>query len=456
MRPCSLRSSLVLAALIAALSAVAAGAGLLTAVLVWPGTPARLLRSELLEEVRHLDAGLQTRADGGVRVVLDLPAANVYDAMPKDTAFLVLDAQGRELAHSIEGPALQALRGMPPEASTLHLDNGARPLQLQVIQSSIVRDGYRYTVRIARSERLVFTLADYAAKLYLRAGVTTAVLTLAFFMIVVFLMISRLLRPVRRASEAAARIGPRNLSIRLRSDGLPTELAPLIDALNLALTRLEDGFRVQQDFLATAAHELKTPLALLQAEIELGATADPETLLRDTALMARQVNQLLHLAEVSEGHNYRFVDLSLGTAAADAIDYLSRMAEQRQVRLRLDRAGGDLQVHADSGALFVLLKNLLENAIHHAPPGSTVLLHLGPRSVSVQDEGDGIPDGEVPHLFRRFWRGAGGRQIGGAGLGLAICREICLAHGWTIAFDGVHAGRGARFVVAIPRAEAAV
>ncbi|MFC4727256.1 sensor histidine kinase [Coralloluteibacterium thermophilus] len=476
MRPCSLRTRLVGAALLAALLAISAGFALTQVARIastppsdidpagdladwdidWPDTTGRLLQKELREELEHLDEGLVVAPDGSAHVMLERPSAHAYDAMPKDTAFLVLDADGRELVSSDEGPALQALRDMPAGARALLLDNRGTPLPLYVIEGTIERDGRLYTARVARSERLMFSLINYARKLYLRAGVVTVALTLTFFVVIVFLMVNRLLRPLREASEAAARIGPHTLSIRLRGQGLPSELAPLIGALNSALTRLEEGFRVQQEFLATAAHELKTPLALLQAEIELGATADPEVLLRDTALMARQVNQLLHLAEVSEGHNYRFARVSLRVEAAGAIDYLSRMADQRGVALRLDleRDEPGRWIEADAGALFVLFKNLLENAVHHSPAGGEVRLRVGAEGFSVEDEGDGVPAGAAPHLFKRFWRGAGAHE-GGAGLGLAICREICLAHGWTITLDAAHGDRGARFVVAMPRGNTA-
>src|SRR5690606_8852477 len=125
-------------------------------------------------------------------------------------------------------------------------------------------------------------------RVYVRTGAIAMVVALCTFALVVFLANRRLVRPLQRASGIASRISPRNLSSRLQVEGLPSELQPLIDALNDALARLEQGFRVQQEFLANAAHELKTPLSLLQAEVELGE-ADRETLLRDIGQMARQV-----------------------------------------------------------------------------------------------------------------------------------------------------------------------
>lgn len=253
-------------------------------------------------------------------------------------------------------------------------------------------------------------------------------------------------RPLRQVSQAAAQVGPRRLGTRLRSDQLPSEVEPLINAFNAALERPEQGYRVQQEFLAAAAHELKTPLALLQAEIELSGAPNTQVLLPDTAQMARQVHQLLHLAEVSEGHNYAFAPVQLVTVVDDATDYLRRLADQRAVHLVVeDTDAASSRVDADASAVFVLVKNLLENAIHHAPPGSSVRVRVRGDGFSVCDAGPGVPPAQRPMLFKRFWRGT--KEGDGAGQGLAICLEICHSHGWTIGLDGEAAGAGARFVV---------
>lgn len=448
MRRTSLRQRLMLAALVASLSALAVGAALI-AIRVWPHAREKTLREELIGELDDLEQSLRV-AHGRVALVLAQSDADLYDAMPVDSAYTVTDVSGRELARSVQGPALQALRHMAADTRELTVRSQTRAVHLQVAQREVIREGRRYVIRAARSDRLVLTLKEYTGKRYLRAVVFTAFLTLLLFLVVAFAMINRMLRPLRRASESAARIGPRNLSARLQTDGLPTELIPLIDAFNAALARLENGYRVQQDFLACAAHELKTPLALLQAEIELGGVSNPELLLRDTWLMARQVHQLLQLAEVSEGHNYALAPLSLHAAAADVAEYLTRLADQRAVYIALRQHGPDPTLQADAGAVFVLLKNLLENALHHAPPATVVTLSVGAGEISVQDQGDGVRPQDRPHLFQRFWRGADA-HAGGAGLGLAICKEICEAHGWCIALDPD--ASGARFVVRIPMPE---
>ncbi|HBK46392.1 MAG TPA: two-component sensor histidine kinase [Xanthomonadaceae bacterium] len=444
----------MLAAMAGVLAAMVVAVAIMS-LLIWPRSPANMLRAELDEEILHIQHGLRVDADGRVDLVLKPESASTYDAMPKDTAYRVLDSQGRTVAESIEGPALQALATMKPDDRTVTIPSGDLAVRLQVTEQRIVHRGQTYTVRVARSDRLVTTLNDYAGKLYLRSGTVTVLLALATFGLVVFLTVRRMLRPLRRASEVASRIGPRTLDARLQPDRLPAELVPLIDAFNAALGRLQNGFRVQQEFLASAAHELKTPLALLQAQIELGGATDKALLLRDTALMARQVHQLLQLAEVSEGHNYQFAAISLDEVVADAAEYLARLADQRSVHLDVQRGqGAGTSVEADAAAVFVLAKNLLENALHHAPAGSGIRVRIGATGFSVEDEGPGVAQEDRSRLFERFWRGKP-REGDGAGLGLAICREICIAHGWRICLDSAYGPPGARFVVDFPAPGAA-
>jgi signal transduction histidine kinase len=206
---------------------------------------------------------------------------------------------------------------------------------------------------------------------------------------------------------------------------------------------LEKGYIVQRAFLAGAAHELKTPLALIRAQIEMEATTDREVLLHDLDLMARQVNQLLHLAEASETQNYVFEFVDVVLVAEDVVGYLARLAERRAVYVDIRCAPGMPALQADRGALFMLLKNLVENAIQHSPVSGVVAVTIDTDHLCIRDEGPGIPAGDLPKLFTRFWRGPT-RRNDGAGLGLSICKEIAAAHQWGLATRST--GHGAEFI----------
>jgi signal transduction histidine kinase len=131
---------------------------------------------------------------------------------------------------------------------------------------------------------------------------------------------------------------------------------------------------------------------------------------------------------------------------ADAAAFLARMADRRGIRINLlqsVQSGERAQWVGDKGAMFTLIKNLVENAIQHSPTGGVVMLQIeGSTAVSVRDHGCGIAAEDVPRVFQRFWRGHGradGQPIG-AGLGMSICKEIAAAHGWRIEIDNAMPG----------------
>jgi signal transduction histidine kinase len=268
---------------------------------------------------------------------------------------------------------------------------------------------------------------------FMGAGVVLFSLVLLFvFGVCAYVTLGYTLGPLRELSKSAASISPRALHARLQTRSVPPEISPLVDSFNHALDRLEHGYRVQQEFLATAAHELKTPLALIRAQVELREDGnDRDALLDDVEHMTRQVQQLLLLAEASEVQNYDFAQVDVREVAMEVIAYLQRMAAAANVQVTL--SGGDFEAQwpADRGALFTLLKNLLENAIQHAPQGTEVRVEVDPATLSVRDWGPGASPEQLSKIFTRFWRGAHRRDYG-AGLGLTICREIALAHGWTL------------------------
>jgi signal transduction histidine kinase len=441
MLPRSLKGRLVLAGMAGTLAAGIAASAVIW-LQFWPSSPTRAVRAELQEDIDDIVKGMNVASDGALHIELSDDNASMYDAMPRDTAYLVLQ-DGREAASSIEGPALQQLAMMRSGQSVATVESANGPIHIELAETYISHADHPIAIRAARSERLVMALNDYAAERYLQGSLIAIVMALLTFALITYFTVNRMIQPLQRASRVAASLEPRNLSTRLRSTDLPSEIVPLIEAFNGALVRLEDGFRIQQDFLASAAHELKTPLALLQAEVELGGSANTSSLLRETALMARIVHQLLHLAEASEGGNYDIEPLALQGELESAVGYLQRLADKHAVELTFVSTQAKV-VDADRGSLFVLAKNLVENAINHSPEGGRVLVRQDEAGFSVEDEGPGVLENHVPLLFQRFWR-ATDQDYEGAGLGLTICREICQMHGWKILYEP--AVIGARFRV---------
>jgi signal transduction histidine kinase len=345
------------------------------------------------------------------------------EALPQDLSYQVSDSSGR----------VQLQSAPPPNPM------GVPPLQLYSHTLQVTRAGNTWTIQARVSDRLVALIHLGAERRIGGAALATAALSVLLLGAVLLLTVQRLLRPLRETSAQAMQIGPQQLSRRFDEQHLPSELKPLVQAFNQALARLEDGFRNQQRFLENAAHELKTPLALLRGQIELGNEGNTEQLLGDVDHLARQVQQLLVLAEVSERSNYQPASVHLLPLAQEVIRFLAPLATKRKVRLNLLFEDANTMVHGDRMALFVLLKNLLENALNFSPADGTVSLMLRKHSLVVRDEGPGIDPAHLPHLFERFWRNPE-RRHEGAGLGLAICEEIALAHGWRLAARSLSPG----------------
>ncbi|KNC90255.1 sensor histidine kinase [Trabulsiella odontotermitis] len=395
----------------------------------------RLPGMALPERTQALAARLQFDAQGnptGFTDSNDHPLW-IYDSLRQETAWRVLNGKGHAVLLSpgaATWPDSDAIRELPDRRFAFTresvLYDGARETRLH--------DGHTWFVELTVSSRIVDFLHLSFALPFIRLGVITfSLVLLVIFAACACLSLKYALRPLRKVSQAATQISPRSLSHRLATDHVPAELIPLITSFNQALGRLETSFRSQQDFLATAAHELKTPLTLLRAEVEL-MEGQPEVrapLLMQVSHLARQVQQLLLLAEASEPLSYRFSDVDAGEVARDAVGYLRRIADDASVRLDIHSVEDMAKWHADRGAFFTLLKNLIENAIQHAPVGTVVSIDVRAESLSVRDQGAGVDPEQMPHLFERFWRGAHRRDTG-AGLGLAICQEICTAHGWSL------------------------
>lgn len=431
----SLRGRLVAAYVVGLVIVAAAVSALFLHMFVWPDDQTGRHRL-LMETASKMAWRVDQDADGTPRrVVLQTEWQALYDAFPRDIEFRVVDAQGLVVARV--HPRQQLLPvgfQSPPAVGAVDLQIDGAAVQLATVQVPGTPTDRPYFMQAAVSQRII-ALANLAARKPVRGSLlVTLLVSIPVLIGLMLLALKSLLRPLRETSEAAARIQPRNLSERLPADHVPAELVPLITAFNQALERLEHGYRTQQQFLAAAAHELKTPLTLMRGQIELEGTADRTTLLMDIDMMARQVHQLLHLAEASEARNYKTEVIPVAAVAMEAIGFLSRMADRSQVQLDLHLPVQAVHWQGDHGALFTLLKNLLENAIQHSAIGGVVTLTIDATGLSVRDEGQGIAPELHPHLFERFWRGPrpDGSAPQGAGLGLSICHEIALAHGWTL------------------------
>ncbi|CAG9262324.1 Histidine kinase [Paraburkholderia unamae] len=386
--------------------------------------------------------------DSGFPRDVELPdrQAWLFQVAPTELKYRVLDAQGHVLLASAgaekDGPWLTG--DLSADVGKIaHADVDGR--RFSIATRRVLRGQSEFYVQTATSARFIDILVSSKVKPIPSTVRVIFFVAIAIFGVVLLFTIRRMLKPLRDASDAAAQITPRHLKTRLSTHGVPSELKPLINAFNEALGRLENGFLVQQQFLAAAAHEFQTPLTLIRGQIELQPEIKERDLLfREIDLMSRQVRQLLHLAEVSEAQNFDFGEVNIVDVAQDVVAYLARKADAKQVKLRVDERDAAPSIWADKSALFILLKNIVENAINASPAYGIVLLTIDGISIEISDEGPGIRKDHLPFLFKRFWRAPDARHDG-AGLGLAICKEIAAVHDWRLTVSSLSIGT--RFTV---------
>lgn len=282
----------------------------------------------------------------------------------------------------------------------------------------------------------------------------------------------RTLRPVGRMAEAASRIAPAS-GARLPIDDPTDELGRLGLRFNALLDRLDGALAQQREFLADAAHELRTPVARLRARVEVAmlehatatanATANDRSVLpaidQELRAVSQQVDELLQLARADaagEDAPIRAEALFLDDVVMDELPRWQPEAQRRQMTLDYS-ALEEAPVVGDASLLPRMVSILVDNAIRYGHAGGTVRVRVRPEDgaalLDVEDDGIGIPEHERPRIFDRFFRGDAARlkRPDGSGLGLAIAAWIVRQHHGTIAVTGgMH--RGTRVQVRLPLA----
>lgn len=273
-------------------------------------------------------------------------------------------------------------------------------------------------------------------------------------------------RPLLAVRDAIRQRDEEDLTPVPRSN-VPSEITPLIDAINRHMERLSAMLEARRRFLADAAHQLRTPLAVLSTQAEVGQRQhDPEEMRRTFgSLLAsirgarRMTNQMLALsqAEAVNGIIQQQTTLDLAALIRDVALDLAPLALERQIDLGFDGPGGALYIEGNAMMLREMVANLVDNAIRYTPSGGKVTISArrgaaGGVLLGVTDNGPGIPPAEREHVFKRFYRILGQGDTQGSGLGMAIVREICGAHGGTITLKDGEGGRGLCVEVELPLA----
>ncbi|MEQ3629594.1 MAG: ATP-binding protein [Hyphomonas sp.] len=412
-------------------------------------TAESLSEENLIERAQILARFVFERPDGDYD--LDLPAeiAAFYAAPAESSLFAIRDRHGEVIAASSpafaahvkarpsseDEPRFFRLESFGPESSDyygldLAVESVAGPLSVSVAQS-----GETDALLHAMLREFVFDVA-WIIPVFVAATLLVAVLT-----------IRAGLKPLRQASEQAAKVAPGATSVRLSVGGLPSEIIPLVEAVNHAFDRLEQGFTIQRRFTADAAHELRTPLTIITGALDaLEGNGELSKLRDDVARMNRLVEQLLRVARLDSIALDVSTDIDLAAVASEAVEYLAPLAISQERSIALNGADRRVSIKGNRHAVEDALRNLIENAIAHTPPNTEILVEvMEDGKVSVADHGTGVRAEDREHLFDRFWR-ARGAPGAGAGLGLAIVKETMKAHGGRVVVDDAPGG-GARFTL---------
>ena len=313
------------------------------------------------------------------------------------------------------------------------------------------------TVRTSRAEYRVYSIQtntrviqvaqDLAARRRLAGGlalrtVAPVAMIVPLLMLVTWWVVTHALVPVERVRGEVARRAADDLS-PVPAEGLPDEVQPLVGELNLLLARLRTAFEAQRNFVADAAHELRSPLAALSLQVQnLRRAADEAT--REVAVArlatgieraSRLVEQLLVLArqEATAAAGGRVEQVALREVAGRVVAEMDSVAHHREIDLGLLPQAGAGRLSGQSEALEILLRNLVDNAVKYTPEGGTIDVRVEdgpPVRLVVEDSGPGIAPEARERALSRFDRlNDPSTKVAGSGLGLAIVKAIADRHG---------------------------
>jgi heavy metal sensor kinase len=273
--------------------------------------------------------------------------------------------------------------------------------------------------------------------------------------------VSRAIKPIDDISSAAVKISAGDLSQRINVAEAESELGKLAAVLNSTFARLDAAFAQQKQFASDAAHELRTPVAVVLTQTQTALNRERtapeyrETIAacqRAAQRMRKLIGALLELARLDAGQEQmKRLRFDFSGTVADGVELVKPLAEERGVTIFTELS--PLEITGDAERLAQVATNLLTNAIQYNKPVGEVRVTLASQGglavLTVSDTGPGIPAEDLPHVFKRFYRGDKSRTGGNAGLGLAISKAIVEAHGGAIEVSSME-NVGTTFTVRLP------
>ena len=275
----------------------------------------------------------------------------------------------------------------------------------------------------------------------------SALLSLVMIIAIAFTL-RRELQPLDAVAEEAAQVDVDQPGIRLSTESVPLEMQPLVAAFNDALDRIDEGIEKRHRFMADAAHELRTPIAILQTRVDLlNASPERDRLMLDVARLSNLADQLLDLQRIDIGQS-RIETIDLVALAEAVTGEMAPLVIGSGDEISFDSDADRVLVKADKVALARALTNLIQNAIAHAGERAKIMVSVSmDGTLTVGDSGPGIAPEQRMRVFEPFYRVKPSTR--GAGLGLNLVQEIVLRHKGTIRVGQSRLG-GAAFIIGLP------
>jgi signal transduction histidine kinase len=415
-------------------------------------TATALLERTLIGQAKDIASFLVVDGNGKPNLVLPPRLAEAYNNSKSPYLYTVRDEH--EALIFTSGPSISPLPVFKNKRQTVYGYDPDGPGPLHVFGAAVKATvGNRtFITQVEQTSIEPQFLSASVAEEFLTDGGWLQFPFLAVLLGVSVIVVKRSLRPLKQISLTAGLIDPTKVSVRLPTGNVPDEIKPLVNAMNLALDRLDEGLTRQREFNANAAHQLRTPLAVLKANID--AMPDQTTaakLSQDVELMSRIVTQLLLVARLETDSIAVDQKVELNRLATDVATNLAPLAVSCGMKLEVIHSPSDVLVCGSSEALAAALGNLIENAISHTPAGTKITVRVVDEpALEVIDTGHGIPLEARDQIFDRFWKGD--RNGKGAGLGLAIVTRIMKALRGSVSVTNGPGG-GAFFKLTFPPAD---
>lgn len=383
--------------------------------------------------------------DGAVKIDIPYAAFSMLNTETDDRVFYAIYQNNLLLSGYADLPFPQREARMNSTyKSGVYLGVAIR----QVTASRVLAGGdirTRITATVAQTQ-------DSLSGILQRIARNAALYGVGFFSLAVVLAIwatSSTIGPLKRLAESVARRGPQDLSPIVKP--VPSEMTPLVSSLNSLMTRLDKSFSQSEEFIAEAAHRVRTPLATVRshAEVTLQRVDKEEnrqalrSMIRAIDESSRAAGQLLDHAMITfRANQLEYQAIDLVELAREFVQRLTPLGDMKDVELRLET---DTTVMVSGDAILIqnAVRNLMDNALKYSPVESVIIVRVlatPSAHLSIIDQGAGFPTDEIDSLTGRFARGRNSAGTIGSGLGLTIAQDVAIAHGGKLSIDNITKG----------------